>query len=94
MSANRLIVTLLLISILFGVLELRVPMGGGVILMALFGWWLAFFGAEMAPLLGIRRDSGSDQYIEPFIQVIGWVFIFVVLGLFVALAFYKTPFFF
>jgi hypothetical protein len=88
MSANRIIVTLVLVSIVVGIFSSHAPMqiaivkvSKGVLLPALFGWALVFFGAEIAPLLNIHNPFESNDFIDPIIRMIGWVFVLGALGL-------------
>jgi hypothetical protein len=83
MSRNQFLVSFIVVSVLVGGFVLRKPIAAGELLVAIFGWSLAYFGSEMAALIRVRSTSASDQYIDPIIRALGWIFVLVVLALFV-----------
>ena len=48
--------------------------------LACVGWALAYFGDELAPLVGVTSTSSSSRYVDPVIRTIGWSFLLVVFG--------------
>jgi hypothetical protein len=46
------------------------------------GWVLAYFGNEIAPLLGVTPSPSTAKYVEPVLRSIGWLLLLVALGLF------------
>jgi hypothetical protein len=57
------------------------PIGAGQMLLICFAWALAYFGDEVAPLIGVTTSSSTSQYIDPVIRGIGWALLLVVLSL-------------
>jgi hypothetical protein len=51
--------------------------------MVCVGWAFAYFGDEIAPLLGVTPSPSTARYVEPVVRSIGWVFLLVALGSFV-----------
>ncbi len=55
-----------------------------LIVVSLFGWFLAFYGDEVGPLLNVKSDSSTTELVAPFIRSIGWVFLAASGGLAIA----------
>ena len=53
-------------------------------MMAILAWYLIYYGAETAPLIGVKFSSRTYDLIELFIQFIGWFFWALALLLFFA----------
>ena len=50
-------------------------------LLACAGWALAYFGDELAPLVGVTSSPSGSRYVEPVIRCIGWLFLLAAIGL-------------
>jgi hypothetical protein len=61
--------------VLFGIWQL---------LMICFGWALAYFGDDVAPLLGITPSPSTARYVDPVVRSLGLLLLLVALGLFVS----------
>lgn len=51
--------------------------------MTCVGWALAFFGDEVAPLLGITPSPSTARYVDPVVRSLGLLLLLAALGLFV-----------
>ena len=74
-QANRILATLTLVL----VVAMIFATGRGpkeLITVAILGWFLAFYGEEVAPLLNIQVTSSSADLVAPIIRAIGWLFLF------------------
>jgi len=58
--------------------------GIGQLFMVCVGWALAYFGDDIAPLLGVTTSPSATRFVEPVVRGIGWLLLLVALGLFVA----------
>lgn len=67
-----------------GILVGLAPIGIGQMLLACAGWALAYFGDDLAPLVGVKTSPSTSHYVEPIIRGIGWLLLLAALGLFVA----------
>ena len=70
---NRLLATGVLIAMLVPVIATLAPIDPAQVVLALFGWGLAYYGDEVAPLIGIDASSSSVRFIDPVIRTIGWL---------------------
>jgi hypothetical protein len=70
---NRLLATGVLFAMLVPVVAKLAPIDPAQVVLALFGWGLAYFGDEVAPLIGIDASSSSVRFIDPVIRTIGWL---------------------
>jgi len=70
---NRLLATGVLIAMLVPVATKLAPIDPAQVVLALFGWGLAYFGDEVAPLIGIDASSSSVRFLDPVIRTIGWL---------------------
>jgi len=69
---NRLLATGVLIAMLVPVIATLAPIDPAQVVLALFGWGLAYYGDEVAPLIGIDASSSSVRFIDPVIgQLVG-----------------------
>ena len=50
-------------------------------LLACVGWALAYFGDELAPIVGITSTPSTSHYVEPVIRTVGWLFLLAASGL-------------
>lgn len=73
----------LVVTLGYGNLADLAPISVWQMLMACVGWALAYFGAELAPLIGVPSSPSTAHHVEPVIRGIGWLFLLVALGLFV-----------
>jgi len=55
-----------------------------LIVVAILGWFLAFYGEEVAPLLNIQVTSSSADLVAPVIRAIGWLLLFGTVAIVVA----------
>jgi hypothetical protein len=69
---------------LLAVVAKLAPINVGQALLGILGWFLAFFGDEVAPLIGIDASSPSVRFVDPIIKTIGWLFLASATGLLVA----------
>ena len=83
-TIGHVLATSIAAALLIGVFVGAAPIGVGQLLMVLLGWTLAYFGDEVAPLIGVTSTSSSAQYVEPVIRAIGWLLLLVALGLDIA----------
>ena len=80
----RVLATVIALAVGFGILAGAAPIGVGQLLLVGFGWALAYFGDEMAPLIGITSSPSTSQYVEPIIRAIGWLLLLAACALYVA----------
>jgi hypothetical protein len=83
-TIGRVLATGIVVALGFGIVAGVAPIGIGQMLMACLGWALAYFGDDLAPLIGVTTTPSTSQYVEPVIRGIGWLFLLAAFGLFVA----------
>ena len=83
-TIGRVLATVIAVAIGVGVFAGVAPIGGGQVLLVVFGWALAYFGDEVAPLIGVSSTPSTAQYVEPIIRGIGWLLLLAVSALYVA----------
>ena len=83
LSGSRVLATVLFAVMGVGILAGLAPIGLGQMFLACAGWSLAYFGDDLAPLVGVKTSSSTSHYVEPIIRGIGWLLLLAALGLFV-----------
>ena len=81
---GRILATGLIVALGFGVYARTAPFAILQMFMDCVGWALAYFGDELAPVLRITSTPSTARYVEPVIRSIGWLFLLVAAGPFVA----------
>jgi len=81
-TIGRVLATGVVVALGFGIVANLAPIGIWQMFMACVGWALAYFGDELAPLVGVTSSPSTSQYIEPVIRGIGWLFLLLAFGLF------------
>jgi uncharacterized membrane protein len=82
-TIGRVLATGLIVALGFCVFANLAPISVWQMLLACVGWALAYFGDELAPLVGATSSPSTTQYVEPVIRGIGWVLLLAAFGLFV-----------
>jgi hypothetical protein len=82
----RVLATAIVVAMGIGIVAGLAPVGVGQILLACAGWALAYFGDDLAPLVGVATTPSTSHYVEPIIRGIGWLLLLAALGLFVVRA--------
>jgi hypothetical protein len=70
---GRVLATAMLIGLAF--LSRRAPISIGQLLLALFGWALAFFGDELSPAIGVHSTPDTAPYVGTVVRGVGWLFL-------------------
>jgi hypothetical protein len=83
-TISRVLATGIFAAMGIGILVGLAPIGIGQMLLACAGWALAYFGDDLAPLVGVKTSPSTSHYVEPIIRGIGWLLLLAALGLFVA----------
>ena len=83
-TIGRFVATGLVVALALAIVAKIAPIGIGQMFLACVGWALAFFGDELAPLVGVTSTSSSSRYVDPVIRSIGWLFLLSASGLFLA----------
>jgi hypothetical protein len=83
-TIGRFVATGLVVALTVGIFAKIAPIGIGQMFLACVGWSLAYFGDELAPLVGVTSTSSSSRYVDPVIRTIGWLFLLSASGLFLA----------
>ena len=83
-TIGRVLATGIVVALGVGIFANFAPIGLGQMFLACVGWALAYFGDELAPLVGVTATPSTSHYIEPVIRSIGWIFLLAASGLFVA----------
>ena len=81
---GRILATVIVVALALCTFAKLAPIGLLQVLVVCFGWALAYFGDELAPLLGVTTTSSTYQYVEPVVRGIGWFLLLVVLALYIA----------
>lgn len=79
----RVLATGIVVAMGMGIVAGLAPVGVGQILQACVGWALAYFGDDLAPLVGVSTTPSTSNYVEPVIRGIGWLLLLAAFGLFV-----------
>ena len=84
MTIGRVLATGIVVALGLGIFANIASIGIWQMFLACVGWALAYFGDELAPLVGVTSTPSTSQYIEPVIRSIGWLFLLAASGLFIA----------
>jgi len=85
-TISRFLATGVVVALVLAIFAKIAPIGMLQMFLACLGWALAYFGDELAPLLGVTSTSSASRYVDPVIRAIGWLFLFSASGLFLARA--------
>lgn len=83
-TIGRFAATGLVVALTLGIFTNIAPIGIGQMFLACVGWSLAYFGDELASLVGVTSTSSSSRYVDPVIRTIGWLFLLSASALFLA----------
>ena len=83
-AIGRFAATGLVVALTLGIFAKIAPIGIWQMFLVCVGWALAYFGDELAPLIGVTSTSSSSRCVDPVIRTIGWLFLLSVSGLFLA----------
>jgi hypothetical protein len=86
-TIGRVLATGIVVALGLGIFANIAPIGIWQMSLACVGWALAYFGDELAPLVGVTSTPSTSHLIEPVIRSIGWLFLLAASGLFIARVF-------
>ena len=81
---SRAVASAMALALAVGVFAQIAPIPWWQALMACVGWGLAYFGDDLAPAIGLNSTPSTSRYIDPFVRGIGWLFLLVAFGFYVA----------
>ena len=82
-SIGRFLVAAIVLALALGVVTLA-PTIIAQALLACAGLALAYFGGELAPMVGLGSIAGTSSYVDPLVRGIGWILLLATVGLFLA----------
>ena len=85
--AGRVLASALAVLMALGILFKVAPISTWQALLACVGWGLAYFGDDLAPVIGLQTSPSTSRYIEPVVRGIGWLFLVSAFGLYCARVF-------
>jgi hypothetical protein len=82
-TMSRILATVVVVALGLCVVVNTAPVGIWQMLLVCVGWALAYFGDELAPLVGITSTPATSPYVEPVVRGIGWLLLLAASGVYI-----------
>jgi hypothetical protein len=79
-TIGRALATIIAVALLVSSFTPMSPSPVLQVLLVCAGWALAYFGDDLAPLVGLQSSPSASHYVEPVVRGIGWLLLLAAFG--------------